>query len=136
MDKEFVSCEVALQLKKLGFSDSNTFGIYKESTFYRDYITFHWNEYDFIDCIKAPLYQQVFRWFRDEHSLNVSIIPEYYQSGVNFNYQITWYIDKKNWTKYKVSDGTMWFGDNGEFKTIEEAEESAIQMLIKLIKDK
>jgi len=30
----------------------------------------------------------------------------------------------------------MWFGDNGEFKTIEEAEESAIQMLIKLIKDK
>lgn len=53
MEKEFISREQALALKKLGFDGP-----------YLAYYT-------------IPLYQQAFRWFRDKHHLDSFIKPSY-----------------------------------------------------------
>ena len=76
MNKEFIPYEQALALKELGF-DEQCFGYYytlngKDWKFADD------KQYDSLDefynigsmcTILAPLYQQVFRWFRENHSL-------------------------------------------------------------------
>ena len=74
MEKQFVTYEIALKLKKLDFNDK-CFGLYKNGVFYRDYETFQWN--DFSNCIKVPLWQQVIDWFREKHDIHISFVPEY-----------------------------------------------------------
>lgn len=71
MKEQFVTYEIALKLKELGF-DKFCFGLYKNKKFYRDYDTFQWD--NFSDCIKTPLWQQVIDWFRDEKFINIEII--------------------------------------------------------------
>jgi len=52
MSKEFIPYEEALALKKLGFDEPC------------------YNQYpDCVESIPAPLYQQAFRWFREEYGL-------------------------------------------------------------------
>ena len=73
MEKEFVPYEQALALKELGF-DEPCFGYYlcKNSAFGVELeLTTDWIDllpYDSSSC-KAPLYQQAFRWFRENHDL-------------------------------------------------------------------
>ena len=84
----------------------------------------------------APLYQQVFKWFRDKHGLYVHIQPEFYKQGINFCWQILWYEPKEKWTEYNVNDGTWLYGDNGEFPAQEDAELACIREMIKIVKEK
>ena len=59
MEKEFVTYEQALALKELGF-DEPCFGYYDEGG----------NLYtEMVEVLKAPLYQQAFRWFREKYGL-------------------------------------------------------------------
>lgn len=59
MKKEFVPYLESLELKELGF-DEPCFGYYDEGG----------NLYtEMIEVLKAPLYQQTFRWFREKHGL-------------------------------------------------------------------
>ena len=53
MSKEFIPYEEALALKKLGFDEPCTKYDYP----------------DFVESIPAPLYQQAFRFFREEYGL-------------------------------------------------------------------
>jgi hypothetical protein len=79
MKNQFVSYEIAKELKKLGFKE-NCFGVYGN---YPEEFVFS------IDALKmceiddkltlAPLWQQVFCWFIDEHQLNG--IPYYNITG-------------------------------------------------------
>jgi hypothetical protein len=71
MNKEFVPYEESLALKELGFDEEclkywNDFG--KTSTYMRFQLL---NDIDdwCQDYIKAPLYSQAFRWFRENHDL-------------------------------------------------------------------
>ena len=61
MEKEFIPYEQALILKELGF-DEPCFGWYaSDKSLIKDYvIKMH---------LKAPLYQQAFRWFREKYNL-------------------------------------------------------------------
>jgi hypothetical protein len=69
MEKEFVSYEIALELKQLGFDDSCI------GKFYYNQLEIGgiWTNNDFKDdpdiFISAPLYQQVFRWFREKYGV-------------------------------------------------------------------
>ena len=59
MNKEFVPYEQALALKELGF-DEPCFGYYDEGG----------NLYtEMVEVLKAPLYQQAFRFFREKHNV-------------------------------------------------------------------
>lgn len=73
MEKEFVPYEQALALKQLGF-DLPCFG-----KFYFNQLEIGgvWTNNDFKEdsdfFISAPLYQQAFRWFREEYGYDISI---------------------------------------------------------------
>ena len=66
MNKEFVSYEIAFELKELGF-DEPCFKYWVQT--YNDthtWMDLHNKALNDDDC-KAPLYQQAFRWFREKY---------------------------------------------------------------------
>ena len=115
MDKEFVSYEIALALKELGF-DEECFGYYVITTLL---ITTD-NVYDSkeIPTIKAPLKQQVYRWFRDKYSSQCDIWQ--YEDNLSFAFSV-----KINFKRMDAEIG---------FKTYEEAENACIDKLISILK--
>jgi hypothetical protein len=70
MEKEFVPYELALRMKQLGF-DEPCFGFYYDDG---ELQIKEGNHYP-LGYLNAPLFQQAFRWFRDNHSLFSSILP-------------------------------------------------------------
>ena len=132
MDKEFAPYKPSLALKELGF-DEPCLGYYIELR----------NPVEGLlkigldnDYLQAPLYQQAFRWFSEKHGLHHTIMPEFYKDGINFNWQILWYLPKDKWTEHVISGGTMWYGDNGEYPSQEEAESACLNKLIEIVKSK
>ena len=117
MNKEFVPYEEALALKELGF-DESCFSYYNttdnELSFVYDghnRISFRRNSQFGFAC-SAPLYQQAFRWFREEHDLSHSIV--------------------EHEDKYSYSTNC------GDFKivgTYEEAELECLRKLIEIVKE-
>jgi hypothetical protein len=114
MDKEFILYTQALALKELGF-DEPCFGYYDEGG----------NLYtEMVEVLKAPLYQQAFRWFREKHDLP-SHIAIYWQHDWN-NYSYEWNI-VENHKQWNVIE---------HFKTYEEAESACLDKLIEICKTK
>jgi hypothetical protein len=111
MVKDFIQYTEALELKQLGFNEP-CLGYYLASTLFisNDNV---YNSTD-IPVIKAPLYSQAFRWFRENfnyhHTINLNkkYVGIAYSSVVNFN------ID--------------------EFNTYEEAELACLKEMIKIVK--
>ena len=70
----------------------------------------------------------------DTQNLNIWIVPEYYKDGINWNWQILWYRPKELWgdigpgKRGDLFDGTMQYGDCGEYPDRASAEEAAIKM--------
>ena len=127
----FVSYELATRLKEKGFDipcirlKNNISNIEEEKNWY------NWNDVDMF--VSIPLYQQVVDWL-DLKGYNISIKPEYYYEGINWNWQIFWYLPQEEWTEFLVNDGTMMYGDNGEYNTRLEATIAAIEKALELIK--
>ena len=105
MNKEFVKYEQALALAELGF-DEPCFGYYDEGG----------NLYtEMVEVLKAPLYQQAFRFFREKHNLVFNFISYNIVKPGEYHWSITWNDEAKA---------------GGIVKTYEEAE---LECLIKLI---
>jgi hypothetical protein len=153
--KDFIPYEYALELKELGFDEecfahligfgdgtkeNGRYKINQQQVFYsNDYVTSddiaeELGLYPFGIC-EVPLFQQAFKWFRDIHGLYHTIWPEFYRDGINFNWQILWYLPKDEWTKYVISNGTGQYGDNGEYPSQEEAELACLIKLIEIVKN-
>lgn len=133
MKKEFIPYEQALALKELEF-DEPCFGYYSFGDELRMEITYIQMISD--GCCLAPTFSQAFSWFREKHGLYHYILPEFYKNGINFNWQIFWYLPKEKWTDYRITDGTMLYGDNGEYPTQEDAEQACLIKLIEIVKNK
>ena len=75
----------------------------------------------------------IFYDFFDEYGFYIKIIPEYYETGINWNWQIEWYLPNDKKTKNNFLGGTGLYGDNGEFPMRFKAElyafEEAFQLL-------
>ena len=117
MSKEFVPYELAIKLKQLGF-DEPCFATYDEDKefeiqdFEQNYDTFPSH------IIAAPLYQQAFRFFRENHDLYINV-TRYNDEGED---KFLYYIDS---------------GDvEEEFNTYEEAELACLNKLIEIVKSK
>ena len=88
MEKEFVSYEQALELKYLGFDlpcfawfdsfDNNNLHTWRvpDTMVKQEFIK---------DSVVAPLYQQVFEWFRIKHNIIIEISSKSGKFGVFFN---------------------------------------------------
>ena len=118
MEKEFVPYELALELKELGMD----LGWYNYLNFY-DSST---KEFCFVmKDVPAPLYQQVFRWFREKYGLcGVYMMGDDWNS---FEFNI-W----RNDTMTK----TFVISSNWVYETYEEAELACLQKLIEIVKTK
>jgi hypothetical protein len=135
MEKEFVPYEQALALKELGFNEP-CFGYYDGN----HNLQFMYNGFPekftekrmgvsdskWVGWISAPLYQQAFRWFRDEYDL-VCIMT--FDDDVKGKWFGNLYGHYKTHGKYD-------FGYTELFKTHEEAELECLKRLIQTVKSK
>lgn len=116
MEKEFVEYEQAVALKELGFDEPcfGYFGDAKELRFDR-----------FVDkntqLLKAPLYQQAFRWFREKYNLSGVVLP--FNEGL-FDYRV-----------YSTKEGKHLYGSS-EYDNYEAAEPACLTKLIEIVKTK
>jgi len=129
MEKEFVPYELALELKQLGFENPNPIGGYrggavfyydKSSELFYDGLPMYSSSYH-RDMIIAPTYSQAFRWFREKHNMNHSIIL--HETTFSNDYQ------------YLVLSNDNEFVEVG-YTTYEEAELVCLQKLIEIVKTK
>ena len=129
MNKEFVPYELALELKQLGF-DEPCLAFYDgknaESFYFNnirdasgDYIPFQ--KHDRLEWFGAPLYQQVFRWFREKHNilgkvrnLNTHTIKHQYYAEI---------VEPITVSSYSIYD------------SYEEAELECLRKLIEVVKE-
>jgi hypothetical protein len=136
MEKEFVPYDQALALKELGFDNIKCLGIYygeyEHDIDYEDGFilsssnTQYYAQKRFQNGILAPLYQQAFRWFREEHDLYGRIdyeddLKSKWGSSVEGYYE--------TWGKYDL-------GFTGWVNTYKEAELACLEKLIKIVKEK
>lgn len=122
MNKDFTKHNQALALKELGFDESCL------ATYHKGLHTIIpiYAKYTNQDVIKAPLYQQAFRWFRDVHKLEG--VPQKADSFSWFKFCIWKYTSNG---KHRVNDAFDF-----EHKTYEEAESACLDKLIEIIKNK
>jgi hypothetical protein len=112
MKNEFIPYQQALELKELGFGEPCL------GKFYYNHLEIggNWCNDDFKEdpdiFISAPLYQQVFRWFREKYG--VHMLPEKFD--VN-----KWWIEWGEW-------------ESPVFETYEEAELECLYKLIEIAK--
>ena len=81
MKKQFVTYEIVLKLRELGFDEECLYAYYHLS----DLNNFKKNDYVLVgdrnntqlknDRISAPLWQQAIDWLREEHKLHVAVLP-------------------------------------------------------------
>ena len=130
MEKQFVTYEIALKLKELGF-DEECFGYFaplkKELTIWHNPEVTNQGEF-----ILAPLWQQAIDWLREEHRIDIQILrnkPGYHE------YKVEIYKTKRDINVYTyftiLEDNSIkWF------QLYSEAREEGILEGIKLIEVK
>lgn len=133
MEKEFVPYEQALALKELGFNEV-CFG-YCLSSFKKDVIKQSIN-----GCINSaleshevtlPIYQQVFRWFRDKYNLHSWVTSKTLDNGKSI------YIPHGRTIPDTIKNNLIVdIIPYQTHKTHEEAEFTVINKLIEIIKNK
>ncbi len=120
MNKEFIPYKEAFELKQLGF-DEPCLSYYEGESFSYHLASIKGDDY----IIPAPLFQQVFRWFRDKKLSDMCVCR--YQGrddgGVYYYYSIT---------KDFGIEETRHFKEG--FFTYEEAELACLRAMIKLVK--
>jgi hypothetical protein len=131
MEKEFVSYEIALKLKELGFDEPCFTYYYELSSNLRTHlaidIRYAWTYLgtNKLGFTLAPLYQQAFRWFREKHDIDISINTTYSKYNENTSKKYGGVIDNK----------TV-FINVGFYETYEKAELAGLQKMIEIIENK
>tara|TARA_R110000822_G_scaffold2004_13_gene9617 strand:+ start:7563 stop:7937 length:375 start_codon:yes stop_codon:yes gene_type:complete len=124
MNKEFIPYEQALELKELGFDEECL-------AFYHKGLLRQANCQGSIDqTICTPLYQQAFRWFRENHGLIPNIMP-LCKGGED-------HISIYDWEIYSSTSNKGWEEEVevGYVDTQEEAELACLKKLIEIAKEK
>jgi hypothetical protein len=138
MNEEFVSYEIALKLKELGFDEPCFTYYYNINGNIRTCLSINiYNAWTYLGTKKlgttlAPLYQQVFRWFREQHNWQYSIeaTNDQHSHELGFNYFI---LNNVTGEEYHTMPNNRPSGD-WCFKTYEEAQKECIIDLISIIK--
>lgn len=139
MEKEFVTYDLAIALRELGFAEE-VLGFYpnkidgisigKNKNIHEQYIELN-------KCpqkgTSAPLYQQAFRWFREKYDIDGRILPWSIKKNVDGKLvsTIVWYYSAEkmgNPSRYKCYECSV--------DSPEEAEIACLNKLIELVKNK
>ena len=150
MEEQFVTYEIALKLKELGFDEEclayydikmlfpveqplpDEFNTTKTNNIYYNN-DFHYTSIKLEDdIIIAPLYQQVTDWFREKHNIHIEI--ELTDNTMQFYYQYC-IVDSKNRECHDedmIDQATRIYNYNEKFNTFYEVREKAILKAIEL----
>lgn len=157
MDKEFVPYEESVDLKGLGF-DKPCLGLYHNDGMFALNKAISHGEYHGQKCM-APLFQQAFKWFRDNHDLHVQIRREDYFYKRRYKY---YHFDINDGEKTDITNqqdlyssimeecrqdipgnhlndeklSQLIFERNFAFKSYEEVELFCLRKLIEIVKNK
>jgi hypothetical protein len=139
MNNEFVSYEIALKIKELGFDEPCFTYYYNINGNIRTGIVVNiHNAWTYAGTKKlgitlAPLYQQVFRWVREQFNWQSSIeaTNDQHNHELGFNY---WIWNNVTGKEYNTMPKNRPSGD-WCFKTYEEAQLECIKDLISIIKN-
>ena len=128
MEKEFVTYELALKMKQLGF-DEPCFAFYDEEEY-----LFTVREQDDIyeEWLIAPTFSQAFRWFREKYDLYswIQLHNGYINDSFYPELPITFSImDRKTGNESYERD----IPHNYLYKTNEEAELACLEKLIEIV---
>lgn len=92
-----------------------------------------------------PTQDELQTWL-EARGMYIAIAPELYADGINWNWQILWYEPKEKWeyvntvddddgkpVSYatRISTGTGWYGDNGEYPSRQFAMEAALVLALR-----
>lgn len=119
LESEFVTYEQALALNELGFR-GKCFRYWVGEIHEKSIVFALDSEKLNDDELLAPLKQQVFRWFRDNHNI-IGIIEGGYTDGKNVFSHVIWRESDDDWT-------------DDIYDTYEEAENACIDKLLELAK--
>jgi len=127
-DKDFIPYQEALRLEELGFDEYCMECYYYE---WKDrgvtHILLHTpDSYDSHKGVKAPPYQQSFKWFREKHNIDSFVKREYENAKV-----VGYYFGIDTLNHFDFIDFRSKL-----YKTYEEAELACLKQLIKIIKEK
>ena len=120
MKELFIPYTEALELKELGFDEPCLATYHKELHTIIPIYAKYTNQ----DVIKAPLYSQAFKWFRDTHNLDAWV--EEINHGIN--------NDKKQYI-FQLPTKTSHFEKIKYFETYEQAELECLRELIEIVKE-
>jgi hypothetical protein len=130
MNKEFIPYEQALALKELGFDEpcigkwlSNLQSNWKEYTLVLEMGEDNRNAYLLEGACSAPLYQQVFRWFREKYNL------------ISYIHPLALLQDTKKWC-YEITNFESSWDEDSDLHSPEEAEQACLIKLIEIVKKK
>ena len=118
---EFIPYEQAIELKELGF-DVECLSYWEGESFSHHLATIEGDDY----IIPAPLYQQAFRWFRDEKLCDGSVCRHgEADGGYSYRWDIVYEYGVYEERHFKQG-----------YKTYEEAELACLKQLIEIVKNK
>jgi hypothetical protein len=124
MNKEFIPYEQALALKELGF-DEPCFGYYSIDSLNLKTPTFNMGKpFEYEWCLRAPLYQQAFRWFREKYNILATVYSN--ASGYLYEWSDNVGGTDRGWSDYEGPN------DSGVWNTYEEAELACLKKLIEI----
>lgn len=137
MNKEFIPYSEALALKELGFNiPSRDYYRITGSGVFSETKEYNWNDDEKHETagkmtyVTAALYQQAFRWFREEHN----IYGSYEESNKKWTFVI---LDTLlPIYHYPIVDVDSGKDNDQEFSTYEEAELECLRKLIQIVKEK
>lgn len=141
MEKEFVTYELALKLKELGFNKPCILEFHNGKSLpnYCGDFTINSNlEEIFNNVISQPTFSQAFRWFREKHQLRISIIDFLTdEDEIEWDYEIVIIgTDVNERGEYEPLVDYSIDDENRQFKTYEEAELSCLEKLIEIVENK
>jgi hypothetical protein len=119
MKQEFVPHELASELKQLGF-DEPCLAYHNIDPYLKSPAFNLCKPFDHEWCLPAPLYQQAFRWFRDNHKHNGIV-----EGCKKYGFEWCIYPDPEHYIK-----------PPNNFNTYEEAELACLTKLIEIVKTK
>ena len=132
MEKEFVSYELALKLKELGFGEKCLAFSYIKSEFSytanKVYLIDYLDEASIVrntnkDYYYArPLWQQAFDWFREKYKLHGWVVPYFTLVGINYSYLI-------------MDENMRNLEDEVDVGTYQEARKACLEKLIEIVEN-
>ena len=139
MEAEFIPYEQALALKELGFESPYPIGGYQGGkVFYYEKGELYYDGRPMYSSdahsgqILAPLYQQAFRWFRENHNLRgfIGFRPNVKQFDCHI-YDMS--LSGKEYVKQRTTEE---YNKDPKVGTYEEAELECLRKLIEIVKNK